>query len=130
MPEELLVILGVEATLLVFVTAMTLHRKRTDVLSGLHRRAARRSAGRHNKHSAHSIRADARAWLSLPTTRIGIGRLIPANLWRLLGSARSGLTKVRKLSTLVVRSWRPEAPRATPSGSRRIAGAGRQFGAR
>jgi hypothetical protein len=33
MLEELLVILGAEAALLVFVTAMTLHVKRRDVLS-------------------------------------------------------------------------------------------------
>lgn len=129
MPEELLVILGAEATLLVFVTAMTLHLKRMDVLSGLHRRAARRFAGRHNKPLPHSVRARAWALLSLAKTWIGIGRLTPANLWRLLGSPQSSLTKVRKLSTLVARTWRPETPRATPSSSRRIGGAGRQLGA-
>lgn len=34
MPDELLVILGAEATILVFVAAMTLHARRMDVLSG------------------------------------------------------------------------------------------------
>lgn len=107
MPEELLVILGAEATLLVFVTAMSLHRKRMDVLSELHRRAARGVAGRHSKPSPHSVRARAWVLLSLPKAWIGIGRLTPANLWRLLGSARSSLTEARKLPTLVARFWRP-----------------------
>jgi len=34
MPDELLVILGAEATILVFVAAMTLYARRMDVLSG------------------------------------------------------------------------------------------------
>lgn len=130
MPEELLVILGAEAILLVFVTAMTLHLKQTDVLSGLHRPAARRFDGRPNSSSPSSIRA--RAWALLPLTKtwIGVGRLAPANLRLLLGSAQSSLTNARELSTLVARPWRPETPRSRPSGSSRIADAWRQFGAR
>ncbi|MCA1362890.1 hypothetical protein I6F14_16205 [Bradyrhizobium sp. IC3069] len=130
MPEELLVILGAEAILLVFVTAMTLRSKRMDVLSGLHRRAVSWSACQHSEPAPYSVRARAGALLSALPTWIGTARLTPANLWRLLRHAQSGLTKGRKLSTLVARSWRPEPPQATPSVSSRIAGARRQLGAR
>ncbi|MCK1744988.1 hypothetical protein IVA80_30280 [Bradyrhizobium sp. 139] len=130
MPEELLVILGAEAILLAFVTAMTLHRKQMDVLSGLQRRAYRRFVHRQDRPLLRSVRARAWALLSLAKTWIGIGRLTPANLRRLLGSAQSSLMQARKLSTLVSYLWRPQTTRATPSGSRRIAEAGRQLGAR
>lgn len=130
MPEELLVILGAEAILLVFVTAMTLHLKQTDVLRGLHRPAARRFDGRPNSSSPSSIRARVGALLPLTKTWMGVGKLAPANLRRLLGSAQSSLTKAQELSTLVARAWRLETLRSRPSGSRRIAEAWRHFGAR
>ncbi|MCK1716818.1 hypothetical protein [Bradyrhizobium sp. 141] len=130
MTEELLVILGAEAILLAFVTAMTLHHKQMDVLSGLQRRAYRRFARRQDRPLLRSVRTRAWALLSQAKTWIGIGRLTPANLWRLLGSAQSGLMQAGKLSTIVPYLGRPGTPRATASGTRRIAEAGRQLGAR
>lgn len=75
MTEELFVILGAEVTLLVCVTAMSLVRKRMDVLSELNRGAPRTFAGRHSKSSPHSILARAWALLSQPEVRTAIRRL-------------------------------------------------------
>lgn len=64
MPIELLVILGAEATILVFVVAMTLYAKRMDVLSGRsleHPVVSPRS----NRHRPRSIRQKARYFLRL-----------------------------------------------------------------
>jgi hypothetical protein len=64
MPDELLVILGAEVTILVFVVAMTLYARRMDVLSG---RSFERSgvspAGK--RHRSPSLRRAARGLLRL-----------------------------------------------------------------
>lgn len=64
MPGELLVILGAEASILVFVAAMTLYAKRMDVLSG---RSFERSvvSSTDNRHPLRSIRRKPRDLLRL-----------------------------------------------------------------
>jgi hypothetical protein len=89
MPEELLVILGAEAALLVFVTAMTLHIRRMDVLSGqpLERPAASPAGER---FSLRSVRA--RTWDLLRLTRwVGVARIKPP-----MGSLRSAARRASR----------------------------------
>lgn len=129
MPEELLVILGAEATLLVFVTAMSLYRKRMDVLSELHRRAARGGAGRHSKPSPHSIRARAWVLLSLPKAWTGTGRLTQQSLaaaWKRPIKPDRGAKAARPF---VARFWRP-APSSDALPLQRPCKSDRRLGAR
>lgn len=81
MPGELLVILGAEATMLVFVAAMTLHAKRMDVLSG---RSFEQSvvSPTGNRHLLRSISRKPRDLLRLIRTWNGLTAFDPPNLLR------------------------------------------------
>lgn len=112
MPDELLVILGAEATILVFVAAMTLYAKRMDVLSG---RSFERSvvlpAG--NRHPSRSIGRKPRDLLRLIRRWGNLTTFAPPNLLR-----RSDITRTRPQapSWLVTRTRRPATPAADASG--------------
>lgn len=93
MPGELLVILGAEATMLVFVAAMTLHAKRMDVLSG---RSFERSvvSPTGNRHPLRSISRKTRDLLRLIRRWNGLTTFARLNLLRrfyITRMPRSGL---------------------------------------
>ncbi|MEA3133692.1 MAG: hypothetical protein QOG17_1538 [Gammaproteobacteria bacterium] len=115
MPDELLVILGVEATMLIFIAAMTLHVRRTDVLSG--RFFEPSSVTRDKGHLPQSLRAGVRDLLPLMRSRIRINPF-SLSLWgRLARSLQSGLrTALRRPSLLAARFRRAGTAIATDSG--------------
>jgi hypothetical protein len=79
MPDELLVILGAEAAILVFVAAMTLHARRMDVLSG---RSFERSVVLpvENRHPSRSICRRPRVLLRLIRRWGNLTTFAPPNL--------------------------------------------------
>ncbi|MGY4594602.1 hypothetical protein ACVWXL_002348 [Bradyrhizobium sp. GM22.5] len=81
MPDELLVILGAEATMLVFMAAMTLHAKRMDVLSGWSlERSGVSPTG--NTHPPRSIGRKPRDLMRLIRRWDGLTTFDPRNLLR------------------------------------------------
>jgi hypothetical protein len=94
MPEELLIILAAEAVLLVFVTAMTLHVGRMDVLKG---RSLKRAAGAltRNMRSQGSIGARVRDSMRLTGRWLGIAKTNMLWLSQRLGPIRSARTILR-----------------------------------
>lgn len=123
MPDELVVILGAEACLLVFTTTMTLRARRMDVLSGrFFERPVISPAG--NRHSPQWVRRHAHDLLRLTRTWIDVDRIdrFDFSLWRgLARSLRSSFqAKLRKPFRLTVRFRRP-APFVTGTSGRRSA---------
>ena len=90
MPDELLVILGAEATVLVFVAAMTLHARRMDVLSG---RSFERSgvSPTGTWHGSQWLGRTAHSLLRLIRRWRGRAAFAPANLLR-----RPDITRLRQ----------------------------------
>jgi hypothetical protein len=119
MPDGLLVILGAEATLLVFVAAMTLYARRMDVLSG---RSFERSVASPtgNRHPSRSIRRKLRNLLRLIRRWGDLTTFAPSNLLRrpdITRTPRSGLeTRPQTPSRLVTRFRQPGTPAADASG--------------
>lgn len=134
MQDELLVILGAEATILVFVAAMTLYARRMDVLSG---RSFQRSvvSPTGNRHPLRSIRQKPRDLLRLIKRRWGdLTTFAPLNLLRrpaITRAPRWGVqTRPQSPSRRVTRFRRPATPAA--DSSRRpalLSEAGRNAGA-
>lgn len=91
MTDELLVILGAEATILVFVAAMTLYARRMDVLSG---RSFERSvvSPTGNRHRSRSPRRKPRDLLRLIRRWGDLTTFAPSNLLR-----RPDITRRRRL---------------------------------
>lgn len=118
MPGELLVILGAEATMLVFVAAMTLHAKRMDVLSG---RSFERSvvSPTANRHPLRSISRKLRDLLRLVRRWDGLTRFAPPNLLRrfyITRMPRSGLqTRQQNPPRVGMRFRRAGTPAAVAS---------------
>lgn len=133
MPDELIVILGAEASVLIFVTTMTLRAKRMDVLSG---RFFERPVVSHasNSHSPQWVRGYAQDLSRFARMWISVAK-IPAKLWQWLGqtgNVQSSLrTKLRIPSQLVAQWRRPGAPVAdAPGRQAAFLGASRTPGAR
>lgn len=133
MPDELLVILGAEASILVFVAAMTLYAKRMDVLSG---RSFERSvvSPTGNRHPPRSILRKPRALLRLIRRWVDLTTFAPANLLRrpdITRMPRSSLQiRPQTPSRPVTRTRRPATPAADASGRPAVLSeAGRNAGA-
>lgn len=133
MPDELLVILGAEATMLAFVAAMTLYAKRMDVLSG---RSFERSvvSPTGNRHPSRSIRRKPRDLLRSVRRWINLSKFARPNLLRRPGIARTPLSGLQITpqtpSRLVTRFRRPGTPAADASGRPAVhSEAGRNAGA-
>lgn len=112
MPDELLVILGAEAAILVFVAAMTLHARRMDVRSGgSFERSVVLPVG--NRHPSRSIRRRPRVLLRLIRRWGNLTTFAPPNLL-----PRSDITRTRPQtpSRLVTRFRRPDTPAADACG--------------
>lgn len=117
---ELLVILGAEATILVFVAAMTLYARRMDVLSG---RSFERStvSPASNRHLSQSIRRKPRQLLRLIRRWRDFTTLAfsPSNLLRHPGitrAPRSGLpNQIADSVPPATQFRRPPTPAADPS---------------
>ena len=100
MPVELLVILGAEAAILGFVVAMTLHAKRTDVLSGRSfEQPVVPPSG--NRHLPRTIRRKARDLLRLTRRWGDLITFVPPDLLR-----RADLTRIRQR----ILQTRPQMP--------------------
>ena len=82
MPDELLVILGAEATVLVFVAAMTLYARRMDVLSGRSFERSGVSPTTGTWHWARLLRRTTRGLLRLVRRWSSRTTFPPANLLR------------------------------------------------
>jgi hypothetical protein len=122
MPEELLIILAAEAVLLVFVTAMTLHVGRMDVLKG---RSLKRAPGAltRNMRSQGSIGARVRDSMRLTGRWPGVARSKIFELSRRPGPIRGTRTnlrtKVRSVSCLwgrLIARSQHKTDREDPSG--------------
>ncbi|WP_146101226.1 hypothetical protein [Bradyrhizobium sp. AC87j1] len=121
MQDELLVILGAEATILVFVAAMTLYARRMDILSG---RSFERSvvSPTGNGHPLRSIRRKQRDLLRLIRRWGGLTTFAfaPLNLLRRPDIARtlqwSVQTRPQTLSRRAMRFRRSGTPAADASG--------------
>lgn len=103
MQDELAVILGAEASMLVFITTMTLRAKRMDVLSGrFFERPVVSPAS--NSHAPQWVRGYAQDLSRFARTSISVAK-IPAKLWQWpgqTGSVQSSLrTRLRISSRLV-----------------------------
>jgi len=130
MPGELLVILGAEATILVFVAAMTLHARRMDVLN---RRSSERSAVS-PRLLPRSIRRKQRDLLRLIRRWVDLTTFAPLNLLRrpdIFRTLVSTLQSRRRTPIrLVTRTRRQGPPAADASGRPAVPSeAGRNAGA-
>lgn len=110
MPNELIVILGAEACMLVFTMMMTLRARRMDVLSGrFFERPVISPAG--NRYSPQRVRRYAHDLLRLTRTWIDADRIGRSDFSQWLGLARSlrssFQTKLRKPFRFIARSRRP-----------------------
>lgn len=134
MPDELVIILGAEACLLVFTMTMTLRARRMDVLSGrFFERPVISPAG--NRHSPQRVRRHAHDLLRLTRTWIDLGRIdrFDFSQWRgLARSLRSSFQiRLRKPSRVTARSRRPPpSVTGTPGRQAAFPEAGRRADAR
>lgn len=110
MPDELVVILGAEACLLVFTMTMTLRARRMDVLSGRFFERPVISAA-DNNHSPQWVRRYAHDLLRFMRTWIDVDRIDRSDFSQRLGlprSLRSSFqTKLRRPFRFAARSRRP-----------------------
>lgn len=133
MPDELLVILGAEASILVFVAAMTLYARRMDVLSGQSfERSVASPTG--NRHPPRSIRRKLRELLRLIKRWVDLTTFAPPDLLRRPDIARTPRSSLQARpqtpSRLVTRTRRPDTPAADASGRPALLSeAGRNAGA-
>src|SRR4051794_18890270 len=131
MPDELVVILGAEASMLVFITTMTFRAKRMDVLSGrFFERPVVTTAG--NRHSPQWVRRYAHHLHRLTRTWIDVARIGRPDLsqWLgLTGGLRSSLQTKLPRSWFVARSARPASPLAGTTDRPSFPEAGRRLSA-
>lgn len=132
MPDELLVILGAEAIILAFVTAMTLYARRMDVLSG---RSFERSlvSPTGNRHPSRSMRRKPRDLLRLIRRWGDFTTFAALNILRrpdITRTQRRGFQiRPQTPSRRVMRFRRPGTPAADASGRpAALSGAGRNAG--
>jgi len=107
-PDELVIILGTEATLLIYVSAMILRSKRIDVLSGrFFERPVTPPAG--NRHLLRAIRYCAHDLSRLTRAVPNIVRIHLSDLSRRVapsGRLRSGIQATMRRSSYLGRSPR------------------------